>query len=254
MYHRHSRSVLALAAAALLLGLGGCSLFQATGTVTGTIYDSTAGGAVLSGVRVLVVGTSRSATTDAYGEFSVTAPEGSATLRFTKTGYSFVDVVVDVTRNQTVALGESVVAYHALTTGQYRFVLTWGVEPYDIDSHLLLPGGTEDVYFGHQLADDSSANLDWDDRVSYGPETITIDTVHSGTYSYSVYNWSGSPAMGPSSNAVVQVYDSTGPVTTQKIVDAPGAGSSSSLWWKVFTFNGTTKQFTWVNQMSDTGP
>ncbi|MCW8631650.1 hypothetical protein OQH38_16240, partial [Acinetobacter baumannii] len=55
--------------------------------------------------------------------------------------------------------------------GSMRIVLTWGEKPLDLDSHLNY--SNQHIYWsnkeGHQ------ANLDVDDRDSYGPETITID-------------------------------------------------------------------------------
>lgn len=254
--HQNRRSVSALvlcSLAALLLALGGCSLFLPSGTVTGTVVDSSSSGSPLEGVRVTVLRSLYSATTDSSGFFSIKAPAGTATLHFEKDGYSFVDIIVDVTRDTTVVALEDIVAYPPLTAGQYRAVLTWGASPYDIDSHLFMPlsgGGTDEVYYGHQLALDNSANLDWDDTTSYGPETISVTTVNPGTYTYSIYNYSGSPALG-TSEAVVKVYDSTGLVQTLDISNA--AGSDSELWWKVFTFNGTTKTFTWLNQMASAG-
>ncbi len=252
--HRRSVSLLVLCSlAALLLALGGCSLFLPAGTVTGTVVDSTSSGNPLEGVKVTVLQTLYSATTDSSGKFEIKAPEGSATLHFEKSGYSFVDIVVEVTRDVTVVALEDIVAYPPLTTGQYRFVLTWGASPYDLDSHLFMPvsgGGTDEIFFGDQIASDGSANLDWDDTTSYGPETISITTVNPGTYAYSIYNYSGSPALG-TSEAVVKVYDSTGLIKTLSISDASGSGSE--LWWKVFTFNGTSKTFTWLNQMAGLG-
>ena len=253
MNHRNSVKALAITAFALALALlSGCSMFEKTGTVTGTIYDSTASGSPLGGVRVTVLNTSHSATTDSSGVFTIDAPEGTATLHFALTGYMFVDITVEVVADQTVTASDNIVAYHQLTAGQYRFVLSWGSTPSDLDSHLLLPVGSEDVYWAHKNAANGHANLDWDDTTSFGPETITITTVDSGTYNYSVYNYSGSPDMGANSSAVVQVYDSTGLIKTLKITDAPGASSSTDRWWDVFSFNAGS--FIYYNQMSPVQP
>jgi hypothetical protein len=249
----HHRSVSALALcslATLFLALGGCTLFMPSGTITGTVVDSTSSGSALEGVRVGVAGTPYYATTDILGNFELRAPVGSVTLRFVKADYFFADITVEVTEGMTVVALEEIVAYRPLTSGQYRFVLTWGAEPSDLDSHLFLPlsgGGTDEVYYGDQIAADSSANLDWDDTTSYGPETISITSVNPGTYTYSIYNFSGSPDMG-TSGAVVKVYDRTGLIRTVDIASA--TGSDSERWWKICTFNGT---FTWLNQMASIG-
>lgn len=68
-----------------------------------------------------------------------------------------------------------------------RIVLSWGVSPYDIDSHLSYAGGY--VCFHKKEAD--QANLDVDDTDSYGPETITIAKKKQGEkYVYAVHNYS----------------------------------------------------------------
>jgi hypothetical protein len=248
--HRAKTVSFFAAFAVLVLGLGGCFLIMPTGTVSGTVYDSTAGGAGLAGVRVSVLHTNYSTITDSAGNFSVEAPVGSARLWFDKDGYSFTDTIVEVTRGTDSGTLVSIVGYDVLTAGQYRFVLTWAENPHDIDSHLVLPGNTEEVYFGHKVAADSSANLDWDDLVSYGPETITIDTVKPGTYTYYVHKYSGDGDMGAVSDAVVQVFGSNGLIRTLKIKDAPNASTSTQLYWRVFTFDGS---FHWINQMADSG-
>ncbi len=230
-----------LAAALAFAGCGGLvqvqERAQPTGTVTGVVYDSSGSGLVLAGVRVTVVGSDHFAITDSLGSFSIAAPVGAVTLRFALTGYMFVDQGVTVVEGETVSADDTVVAYSPLGAGQYRMVLTWGSSPYDLDSHLWLPIA-EDVYFSQPVASDGSASLDWDDTSSYGPETITISSVKPGTYRYSIHNYSGSPAMGPSSQAVVSVYDSTGLIKTLRIGDAPGSSSSTDEWWDVLTISG----------------
>jgi hypothetical protein len=243
---RTNRILLVAVLIAMVCGLGGCFLFEATGTIIGTVYDSTAGGAGLAGVTITVVGTTWSTTTDSWGDFELQAPEGLVTLRCQKTGYTITDVYVDVARGSDSATTVDIVAYRPLGAGEYRFVLTWGAQPEDLDSHLVLPGG-EEVSYENEIASDDSAHLDWDDTDSYGPETITIDTVNPGTYTYYIENYSEDPDMGPTSDAVVRVYGSTGLIKTLSINDAPGASFSSDLYWDVFTFDGT--EFTWVNEL-----
>ncbi|RZN42403.1 tetratricopeptide repeat protein [Escherichia sp. E2593] len=68
-----------------------------------------------------------------------------------------------------------------------RVVLSWGEKPFDLDSHLLFPGGH--IYFDSK--DGADANLDVDDTDSYGPETITISKKHFGeSYIYAVQDYS----------------------------------------------------------------
>ena len=84
-------------------------------------------------------------------------------------------------------------------TNGMRFVLNWGANPYDLDSHLLTPytnsfffSGPHHVYFANRGSTNSPpfANLDVDVTFGFGPETITITSFTNGTYDYYIYNFS----------------------------------------------------------------
>lgn len=89
-----------------------------------------------------------------------------------------------------------------------RIVLSWGQQPYDVDSHLSYQGG----YVCYYQKDAVNANLDVDDTDSYGPETITITKKLEGKkYVYAVHNFSDKDENNNSnlsniSNAKVYVY------------------------------------------------
>ncbi|MDJ0840668.1 MAG: carboxypeptidase regulatory-like domain-containing protein [Acidobacteriota bacterium] len=102
-----------------------------------------------------------------------------------------------------------------LSEGETRIVLTWGVTPYDLDSHLTGPSAFGDrfhVYFGNKFYSDNltRANLDRDDLVSFGPETITIERQTDGVYRYYVHDYSnggsGTSTGLSNSGARVEVY------------------------------------------------
>jgi len=77
-----------------------------------------------------------------------------------------------------------------------RIVLNWGVNPLDLDSHLVFPNNH--VYFSKDNGD--QANLDVDDITSYGPETITITQKKEGQrYIYAVHNYSEKSNLNSSS-------------------------------------------------------
>ena len=252
----HARVASALwlcGALAALTVLAGCSVFP-TGTVTGTVVQAASPGNPIAGVRVTVDDSTYCCDSLADGTFSVRAPEGPATLRFEKVGYSFAETTVQVTNGLSVTPPEAIVGYAPICSGEYRFVLTWGGSPADLDAHLLMPldpVGTDDVWSGNTVGDGGSADMDRADDTGYGPEAIRITSTNPGTYAFSVYNASGTPDLGVSS-AIVRVYTNTGLLHT---VDISGAtGSASDPWWKVFTFDEATSTFTILNQMSAVGP
>jgi hypothetical protein len=133
-----------------------------------------------------------------------------------------------------------------LGAGEYRVVLTWGVTPSDLDSHLTGPdgsGGRFHVYYVTRTF--AGHNLDTDDTSSFGPETTTIrpDGV-DGVYRYSVFNYSDQDNTGSTgiaqSPTTVRVLDRNGLVRT---FVAPGATPGNT--WRVFemTVNGSNVTF-----------
>ena len=221
-------------------------LFKGKGTVTGYVYDASTDTPV-AGVVVTATGSTGQATTDASGYFAIELSEGEVTLHFTKTGLTFYDVTVTVEKDTTFSVTEDIVGYTPLQSGQYRFVLTWGAAPSDLDSHLYIPGIGEEIYFIDKDASDASANLDWDVTTGYGPETTTISTQRSGTYYYSIYNYSQTGSFS-TSNAVVKIYNSSGLWKTYTASSVAGDGTSD--WWRVCSLNGTT--ITAINTFDDT--
>jgi hypothetical protein len=142
------------------------------------------------------------------------------------------------------------------TAYDYKFILTWGDEPRDLDSHLFTPeieGGTHHVYYGNSGAPSVApyAWLDVDDTSSYGPEVVTIEALHPGTYQYSIYEYSGANTL-TESQAVVQVFHGRVLIGTYEIPVTPQAGDN--WWWNVGTVDGTTGAFTLVNTVTAGGP
>ena len=119
--------------------------------------------------------------------------------------------------------------------GALRIVLTWGVAPSDLDSHLTGPDGNGGRF--HVLWTEHTFGatlLDVDDVTSYGPETITVYPQAEGTYRYSVHNWSDQSAGGSqgiaSSPARVEVHDHLGLAC---VYEAPQSVQSGNT-WRVF--------------------
>ncbi|HDT0048692.1 TPA: tetratricopeptide repeat protein [Escherichia coli] len=114
-----------------------------------------------------------------------------------------------------------------------RVVLSWGEKPFDLDSHLIFPGGH--IYFDSKEGTD--ANLDVDDTESYGPETVTISKKHFGeSYIYAVQDYSnkGLPNSNylSASKAKVFVYVGSSLVRSYSVP----AGKRGNI-WTVFKLN-----------------
>lgn len=168
-----------------------------------------------------------------------------------------------------------------MNEGEMRIILRWPktnpVTGKDLDSHLSIPNkddnGTVHIWYGTNAGgvsandyyvyganDNVTLDKDHNDDSSPasppGDETITITKVRSGTYSYSVHNYTeklrstSSPADNLSkSNAKVEViYNKEGTLVRKRFY----APSDNGTLWGVFAFDssGSGDGFTRVDNMS----
>ncbi|PJN61272.1 hypothetical protein PAEAM_24460 [Paenibacillus sp. GM1FR] len=124
---------------------------------------------------------------------------------------------------------ENQTAIEIPTQDETRFVLTWGKDPVDLDSHLVGPAGDEGMF--HTYYSDKQyynngelmVDLDLDDVTSYGPETTTIRHLLPGTYTFYVHHFSGSSTI-KKSGAKIDVFHGAvaTPSATYTVADASG--------------------------------
>ena len=226
------------------------------GTVSGTITDAVTGANVnnasinvRSGLNVTSGSTTGTTTTATNGTYTLSSMSaGVYTVQASKSGYisTFNPVYVcgNLT-NQDASMSEE------LSSGTMRIVLTWptGSTARDLDTHLQIPdnaSGQYHIYFNTQVfyyATNSSscsgcdssdnATLDRDTTSAPGTETITITKVRSGTYSYSVHDYtnssnSSSTKLAQSEASVNVYYNNT--TTTYNVPNSAGT------LWRAFTF------------------
>lgn len=194
------------------------------------------------------------AVTLATGEARFAAlPAGPYTL-FVSAPSMITVVVPSVMVSASAQTVQQVALSPVLAAGETRIVLTWGAAPSDLDSHLTGPngaGGSFHVYYINRTsrADPTSATadveLDTDDMSGYGPETITIRRQFTGTYCYSVHNYSETPALATSA-AQVRVYRGSQQVAAYTVP------ATTALVWTVFRLDGST--ITPVNTTGSTEP
>ena len=246
------------------------SSYTGTGVATGTITDAFTGNGLASatisfraGINTTTGTVLYTATTDSSGFYTVTTTNlGSAgyfTGEISKTGYITTTFTVYLIAGQTKNEQNAAITPSNIGTNEYRFILTWGATPYDLDSHLTGPTGTGTdrfhVYFSNKTYTPSGAatpdvELDVDDTTSYGPETITLYNQKTGEYRYYVHDYSNlsATATSPStqlsnSGAKVKVYKGSTLVRTFNIPTGQGGNC-----WDVFKLSGST--ITTVNTIS----
>jgi hypothetical protein len=232
-----------------------------TGNINGLVRNAT-NLIAISGVNIVlrfgvndptkdIIATTTSASNGSFTFSNI--PSGTYTAYFSKTGYISDYLVIPVLGNNIGSSLTMNLSPDIRTTSGYRIILTWGADPRDIDSHLFTPtinGNKYHIYWNNKgdLTRIPYANLDVDDRYSYGPETITIVQTFSGTYYYSVHHYEGVGSL-TTSNAIVNLYGVNGFIRSWSV---PISGSG--FWWNVFSIDGITGLITNINQISSSSP
>lgn len=200
------------------------------GTISGVVTDASTGNPLgAATVSVLALGASTVSNPDGSFAFLSCLPAGPAQLSTVAQGYGARtdDITIPVDGNVVVAI--SLVPFSACSEGQggpVTFVLTWGEQNSDLDSHLSAPGGYH-VWYGDPNPADF-VSLDVDDVTYMGPETITIatsasagDTFVAGDYEYWIHNYSQQPGFA-GSGAVVTISQCGSQVAQYAVADATG--------------------------------
>ena len=137
-----------------------------------------------------------------------------------------------------------------------RIVLTWGVYPRDLDSHLdidLADGTHAHTYYSDKTYyrdGQLMADLDLDDTTSYGPETTTVYVMEEGVYTFYVHDYTNRTSSNSTSlansGAKVEVYlgNSSVAAYVAYVPDDPGT------LWTVFSYNSVTGMITPINAVT----
>ncbi|MEN8199170.1 MAG: carboxypeptidase regulatory-like domain-containing protein, partial [Thermodesulfobacteriota bacterium] len=115
--------------------------------------------------------------------------EGSYLITVSHPGYIDGRRPVSLSPN-TELTHQDIVLSPVLGEGEFRIVLTWKGKPEDLEAHLTEPNPSGCRYHCYYFNKTTpTANLDLDDRNGYGPETITVTDMVSGTYRYYVHDF-----------------------------------------------------------------
>ncbi|MBN2545422.1 MAG: hypothetical protein JXB50_06475 [Spirochaetes bacterium] len=129
---------------------------------------------------------------------------------------------------------------------ELRIVVTWGVNPTDLDSHLTGPnsyGSRFHCFYidkGNQLTD-PFALLDIDIMNSFGPEVTTIYKINDGIYRFSVHDYTDKESISSTilstSNANVKLYRQIN--GEDRLLNNFTVPNTPGTLWTVFEFDGT---------------
>lgn len=231
----------------------GCVPTENLASLHGVVRDATTGSGIASAsiaVNGIVTASSGSGSYSA----SDVIPSEHVLVTASASGYQPFSMVLSIDPDESVEQ-DLVLVPTAQYADQYRFVLTWGQDPHDLDSHLWVPLGGEThfhVAFWNKgtLTTSPYAELDVDDVTSFGPETITLLPNYDGQYVYAVHHWSGTGTLATSS-AVVQIYSGN---NLTHVLNAPGGTCYDDWWWWVGELNASTGQFSLINEYHAEAP
>ncbi|MGV2882952.1 S-layer homology domain-containing protein [Paenibacillus taichungensis] len=202
-----------------------------------------------------------SVTTDSYGNYKIYLPPGIYTGELGGGNTKYIKTfLIGVSALNVENRNENQTAIEIPTQDETRIVLTWGKDPVDLDSHLIGPGGSGDIfhtYYGdkkYYYDGEVLVDLDLDDVTSYGPETTTIRHLLPGTYTFYVHHYSGVSTI-KSSGAKIEVFN--GAVATPSAEFIVSEGSGSERYWVVFKMvvsETGTVTFETVNEFTDMNP
>jgi uncharacterized protein YfaP (DUF2135 family) len=230
-----------------------CVTTENLASIQGVVRDATTGQGIV-GIPVVVNGLEN--LSDAAGAYAATGviPSEHVLVTASASGYQPYSAVVSLAAGEDLEQ-DIVLVPTAEHANQYRFVLTWGQDPQDLDSHLWIPLGdgtyNHVAFWDHgSLGASPYAELDVDDVMSYGPETITLLPNYSGNYVYAVHEWYGEGTLA-TSDAVVQLYAGN---DLRYVINVPTEGCGEGWWWHVGELNAETGQFTLVNEFHESPP
>lgn len=205
-----------------------------------------------------VVGT---VTTDTYGDYYINLQPGIYTGELGGGDTKYIQTyLIGVSAVNVDNRNENQTAIEIPADNETRFVLTWGKDPADLDSHLIGPAGNGEkfhTYYGDKrfyYNDELLVDLDLDDTTSYGPETTTIRQLLPGTYTFYVHHYSGSSTI-KMSGAKIDVFH--GAVSTSNATIKVAEGSGNELYWivlKMIVAADGTVTYETVNQFTNVNP
>ncbi len=192
--------------------------------------------------------------TDSTGHYSFLVTTGNRLLSATLDGYNTEQTMIDIFAGESYEWSFTMTESGGSGNAIFNIELGWSQDSdSDLDNNLLTPdieGSTYHVYYGEMGSEDSPpyARLLQDYYEGPGPEIIEIYQLFEG--SYRVYSYDNS-AYFEGTEANVQFKDADGNVVATVLVsNASGEGR----FWYVANFEGSTREITVVNQLSDNVP
>jgi len=221
---------------ALALFVGAVSA-QVVYSVSGGVYSALDSSSI-NNASVTFVGPNGTvvAWSDVNGDYDISLLEGTYNMTGARTGYISDWRLINITGTTFGGDADVYLAPTLVFADSWRFLLTWGATPSDLDSYSFAPWNCI-AYYGNSagcLNGTTLLDLDRDDTSGYGPETTTWSNVTvEGRYEFWVNSYSGAPfTPAGQPRAQVDVYTtSSGIIESIRI---PPTVDPAVVWWRVF--------------------
>jgi hypothetical protein len=219
-------------------------------SVSGRV-KSARSGMELDGAKVCVKDTEL-CTQSSYGFFTLKdVTPGNVKLTYDFSGMIKTEKDIQVNGDVVAGGAADIAMAPKMSDDQWRIVLKWGEEPYDLDSYAFW-SWTKVWWAGKdQSSMGLSGNLEVDDVDSYGPETIYLKDVGKCwgpskmcDIEYMVNDYDETGEMS-NKGAEVTLYTGTRVAGHWKISDCPKTVSADGNWWKVLVIDGKTNKLKW---------
>ena len=171
--------------------------------------------------------------TDSNGNFSLPVRRDSQMLVVSQNGNRTSNAKSILTNGNNYRITDGCLTV-STANDSLSIRLTWGEEPYDVDSHLLTPSG-DHIYFANEgsLSAAPFTNLDVDDTDSFGPEFITVRNLMVGRYRYGVENYSETKNPGLKDSPISIFL--TGPtIRSRTLTPTVNDNNTDSIFWHSF--------------------
>ncbi|MBM4253653.1 MAG: hypothetical protein FJ146_16930 [Deltaproteobacteria bacterium] len=166
------------------------STVSSAGKLAVIVVDATSNEPI-EGALVAVDGAASGTKTDSEGHAAIAYEAGNSHVTVTAKNYT-------EDSRQLVAETATLIVHLSppLKSDQARIILSWNATPKDLDGHLYIQpkrGSDEHIYYINKKS--PQANMDYDSKAGFGPETMTITKLVPGSYTYRVSDFTNCSAM-----------------------------------------------------------
>ncbi|CAF4753110.1 unnamed protein product [Rotaria sp. Silwood1] len=131
--------------------------------------------------------------------------------------------------------------YRQMQSDEVEFLLTWGEQISDLDSHVYVSDGRH-VFFSRKQ--EPNVSLDYDCREGGGPETIKVKLEPNMKYAYAVHRYSKDGELAKSDATVtISTNEDSNSDFPFTVVRVPYVNQPDANFWIVCQIDGTTKKF-----------